>query len=102
MKKKTKAGISLNAVLKEDLKDPGFRKAFEEADIEARLAVQIALARDRAHMSQVQLAKILGTKQQTVSRIERGGQNLTLHTLWKISQAVKSRLVIELRPGLGG
>ena len=98
MKKKLRAGISLNEVLKKDLKDPGFRKDFDEADIEARLAVQIALARDRAHLSQVQLAKKLGTKQQTVSRIERGGQNLTLHTLWKISQAVHSRLVIEFRP----
>ena len=97
--KKKNHGIPLSEVLKKDLKDPGFRKAFEEADIEARLAVQIALARDRAHMSQVQLARKLGTKQQTVSRIERGGQNLTLHTLWKISQAVKSKLVIELRPG---
>lgn len=99
MKKKLKAGISFNEVLKNDLKDPEFRKAFEEADMEVRLAVQIALARDRVHMSQVQLANKLGTKQQTVSRIERGGQNLTLHTLWKISQAVKSKLVIELRPG---
>ncbi len=89
-----------NEVLKKDLKDPVFRKAFEEADIEARLAVQIATARDRAHMSQVQLARKLGTKQQPVSRRERGGQNLTLHTLWKIFQAVKSKLVIELRPGL--
>ncbi|MBU2573910.1 MAG: helix-turn-helix domain-containing protein [Elusimicrobia bacterium] len=98
MKKKIKAGIPLSEVLRKDLKDPVFRKAFDEADIEARLAVQIALARDRAHMSQVQLAKKLGTKQQTISRIERGGQNLTLHTLWKISQAVKSKLIIELRP----
>ena len=100
MKKKNKAGVPFNEVLKKDLKDPDFRKAFEDADIEARLAVQIALARDRAHMSQVQLARKLGTKQQTVSRIERGGQNLTLRTLWRISQAVKSKLVIELRPGL--
>ena len=98
MKKKIKAGIPLNEVLRKDLKDPGFRKVFEEADIEARLAIQIALARDRAHMTQIQLARKLGTKQQTVSRIERGGQNLTLRTLWRISQAVKSKLVIELRP----
>ena len=100
MKKKIKAGIPLSGVLRKDLKNPNFRKAFEEADIEARLAIQIALARDRAHMSQVQLARKLGTKQQTISRIERGGQNLTLRTLWRISQAVKSKLVIELRPGL--
>jgi DNA-binding XRE family transcriptional regulator len=100
MKKKIQVGIPLRDVLRKDLKDPGFRKAFEEADIEARLAVQIALARNRAHMSQVQLARKLGTKQQTISRIERGCQNLTLHTLWKISQAVKSKLVIELRPGV--
>ena len=100
MKKKIKAGIPFDEVLKKDLKDPDFRKAFEDADIEARLAVQIAVARDRAHMSQIQLARKLGTKQQTVSRIERGGQNLTLRTLWRISQADKSKLVIELRPGL--
>jgi DNA-binding XRE family transcriptional regulator len=82
-------------------KDPNFRKVFEEADIKVRIAVQIALARGRAHMSQVQLARKLGIKLQTVSRIERGGQDLTLHTLWKIARAVKCKLVIEFRPLIG-
>jgi len=82
-------------------KNPDFRKASEEADILVRIAGQIALARERAHMSQAQLAVKLGVKLQTVSRIERGGQDLTFHTLWKIARAVKCKLVIEFRPLIG-
>ena len=66
--KKVKAGVSFREVLKEDLKDPEFKKAFEDADLPVRLAIQIAKAREKAHRTQAQLARKIGTKQQAKRR----------------------------------
>lgn len=80
------------------LKDPDFRKAYEEADTEVRLAVAVAEAREKAGLSQAELAELLHTKQSNISRIERGGQNVTVATLDKIARALHLRLEIQLRP----
>ena len=95
--KKTKASVSFRDVLKEDLKDQEFKKAFEEADLPVRLAVQIAKARERAHLTQAQLARKIGTKQQAISRIESGDQNLTLATLQRIAEATGTSAEVFLR-----
>lgn len=83
--------------LAERLKNPQFRRAYEEADAEVRLAVAVAEAREKAGLSQAKLARILHTKQSNISRIERGEQNLTLGTLEKIARALHRRLEIQLR-----
>jgi ribosome-binding protein aMBF1 (putative translation factor) len=99
MKSKDKnPGISFREDLKERLKNPKFRKAFDEVDAEVRLAVAIAEAREQAGLTQVALAKALHTKQTNISRIERGEQNLTLHTLEGIAKALHCRLNIKLQP----
>lgn len=85
--KKIKASVSFREVLKEDLKDPEFKKAFEDADLPVRLAIQIAKARERAHLSQAQLARKIGTKQQAISRIESGNHNITIEFLQRIAGA---------------
>lgn len=84
--------------LKEDLKRPGFKDAFLEAREEVRLAEQIAEARERAGLSQAGLGKALGTTQSVVSRIENGGQNLTLAMLRKIADALRLHVDIRLHP----
>ena len=84
--------------LKERLKDPAFRQAFDEVDAEVRWAVAVAQARERAGMTQANLAKVLHTKQSNISRIERGAQNVTIGTLRKIAKVLHCRLEIQLRP----
>ncbi|HEX4046495.1 MAG TPA: helix-turn-helix transcriptional regulator [Elusimicrobiota bacterium] len=71
--------------------------AYERAHIEVRMAIQIAKARQKAKLTQGQLAKAIGTTQSVISRIERADQNLTLETLSKIASALKSDLVVQLR-----
>ncbi len=46
-------------------------------------------------MSQRDLAEALKTKQQTVSRIERGAQNVTIETLDKIARALGRGLQVR-------
>lgn len=84
--------------LRKRLKDPEFRQAYGEVDAEVRLAVAVAEARERAGLTQAQLAHKLKTRQSNISRIERGTQNVTIGTLEKIAEALHHRLEIRLRP----
>ena len=56
--------------LKKELKNPEFKKAFDQEEIFASLAIQIAKIRQKQGLSQKDLDKRLKTTQQTVSRIE--------------------------------
>ncbi|OIO06256.1 MAG: hypothetical protein AUJ52_12630 [Elusimicrobia bacterium CG1_02_63_36] len=84
--------------LKDQLKNPTLKKAYEEEDVRARLALRIAELRKRKKLTQGQLAKRLHTTQQVVSDIETFKHpNVTLLTLQKIAHALDSRLVVDLR-----
>lgn len=95
--KKDKASISLDEVFAESEKDPRWAKAYAEADLEVRLAIQILKAREKARMTQGQLARAAGTTQSVISRIERGNQNLTIKTLARIAAVLHATLLIQLR-----
>lgn len=84
--------------LKEQLKNPRLKKAYQEEDVRARLALRISEVRKKKRISQAQLAKRLHTTQQVISDIETFKHaNVTLLTLQRIAEALKSRLVVELR-----
>lgn len=82
--------------LKGQLKDEEFRKGFEEEGVYAQLAVQIARIRSRKKLSQKQLARLLHTSQQTVSRLE-GPRNTSysLRTLIKLAHALGKELKVQ-------
>lgn len=83
--------------LKEDLKKPGFRRAFQEAREALVLADEISRAREKAGLTQSGLGQAIGTTQSVISRIENGGQNLTLAMLHKIATALHRSVEIHLR-----
>ncbi|HBB66588.1 MAG: hypothetical protein A2X28_05260 [Elusimicrobia bacterium GWA2_56_46] len=95
--KKKKASVSLDEVFAGSERDPRWKAAYEKADIEVRLALQIAKARTRSHMTQSQLAKAVGTTQSVISRIERANQNLTIKTLSRIAAALHATLILQFR-----
>ncbi len=83
--------------LKEDLKKPEFKKAFEQEEIFSSLAIQIAQLRQKQGLSQKDLAKRLKTTQQTVSRIENvSNRSLSMSTLLKLAGVLHRQLKIEL------
>lgn len=91
-----KAGIRFRDRLKEDLKDPEFRKAFEEEEVYVSLAIQIAKIRERQKLTQKELAKKLHTTQQTVSRLEDPhDKSFSLQTLVKLAKVFHKKLKIE-------
>lgn len=84
--------------LKEQLKDPVVRKAFEREKRKLEMAARIADIRRKKKLTQAQLARKMGTTQQTVSRLESGEYDgYTLKTLERVARATKSHLVIEFR-----
>ena len=82
--------------VKRDLKDPEFRKAFEEEEVYATVAIQIAKMREKEDLTQEELAKRLHTTQQTISRLE-GTQNrsYSLKTLIKVARACHKKVKVK-------
>jgi len=90
--------IYFNDWLQGQLKNPRLKRAYEEEDVRARLAIRIAEMRKKKKISQTQLARRLHTTQQVISDIETFKHpNLTLLTLQRIAVALHSRLVVDLR-----
>ncbi|MBI4064173.1 MAG: helix-turn-helix domain-containing protein [Elusimicrobia bacterium] len=83
--------------LKEALKNPKVNKAYEEAELPIRLAIEIARLREKKGLTQHELAKKIGTKQQVVSRIEKLGENFTIGTLQRIAHALDAHLFVSMR-----
>lgn len=82
--------------LREDLKDPEFKAHYQEEQQALKLAMKIAKLREKKGLSQQQMAKLMGTSQQAVSRIESGEyEGFTLKTLEKIAEATGTKVKIE-------
>jgi len=82
--------------LREDLKDPEFKARYQEERQALKLAIKIAQLREKKGLSQQQMAKLMGTSQQAVSRIESGEyEGFTLKTLEKIAEATGTKVKIE-------
>ncbi|MBU1122882.1 MAG: helix-turn-helix domain-containing protein [Candidatus Omnitrophica bacterium] len=82
--------------LKKDLKDPEFRKSFDEEEVYAKLAIQIAKIRQKRKITQLELARRLNTRQQTVSRLEDiHNKSYSLRTLIKLAGALHKELKVE-------
>ncbi|MGO9952246.1 MAG: helix-turn-helix transcriptional regulator [Dissulfurispiraceae bacterium] len=82
--------------LSEDLKDPEFKVLYQEERQALKLSLKIAKLRAKKGLSQQELAKLMGTSQQAISRIESGDyEGFTLKTLEKIAEATGTRVKIE-------
>jgi len=82
--------------LREDLKDPEFKAHYKEERQALKLAIKIAKLREKKGLSQQQMARLMGTSQQAVSRIESGEyEGFTLKTLEKIAEATGTKVKIE-------
>lgn len=81
-------------ILKREIKDPEFKKAYDEFGKQLEIAYQILQLRKKKKMSQADLAEKIGTTQSNVARMEAGQQNLTTGTLHKIAEAFNCELKV--------
>ena len=93
--KKKRQFKTFESYLKKQLKNPEFRAAFQEEGEKLKIAYEIAVLRNKAKLTQKELAKKLKVSQAAVARIESGSQNLTLDTLRKIGDIFKKKLTVK-------
>lgn len=88
--------------LENQLKDPAFVARFERAGEAWDVALQIAALREQAGLSQKDLAKLLKTSQQQVSRLESPGyEGHSLSTLRRVAEALHARVRVIFEPTKG-
>ena len=83
--------------LKESLKNPEFRKIWEESDAEYLLAKALIKIRLKKKFSQRDLAKKIGTSQAAISRIESMQGNPSLSFLKRIAHALGAKFVLSIK-----
>jgi DNA-binding XRE family transcriptional regulator len=94
--------LYLDEWLSEKLKKPGFRSHYRQARLAVEVAHQMVLLREKLGITQAELARRMGTKQQTVSRLESGDyEGFTLKTLLKIAEATRTRVVVKFTSASG-
>lgn len=86
---------SLENLLKGELKDPEFRKVWEEGEADYQLGRQIIQARIDRKISQRELAKRANTTQAVISRIESQDVSTTLQMATRIARALGKTLRIS-------
>src|SRR3989344_687556 len=90
-----KKAVDFQSYLKEQLKNPKFKKYYDEYGKQLEIAYQILQLRKQTGMSQTELARKLGTTQSNIARIETGQQNFTTDTLQKIAEAFDREVKIQ-------
>jgi transcriptional regulator with XRE-family HTH domain len=89
--------------LEEQLQDPAFAARFERAGEAWDVALQIAALRQQAGLSQKDLAKLLKTSQQQISRLESPGyEGHSLSMLRRVAGALHARVRIVFEPTTTG
>ena len=99
MKETYVRGRTLEEHIAEHMKNPKFKKAWHDLDTEFELLESLLQAREKAGLTQEELAEKIGTKQPALSRLERGGfKKASVETLRRIADVLDARLVIKLQP----
>ena len=85
--------------LDEQMKDPEFAARFERAGEAWDIALQLAALRQRAGLSQKELARRLKTSQQHISRLESPGyEGHSLANLRRVAGALEARVRVVFEP----
>ena len=79
------------------MKDPKFRKAYEESQLEYEIARAVIRARIERGLTQKQLADKLNTKQSVISRVESANTTPSLSLLKRLAQALNTSLQVQFK-----
>jgi DNA-binding XRE family transcriptional regulator len=80
------------------LSKPNIRKQYNALKPKYDIIQSIVARRIELSLSQRELARLIGMQQPAICRIERGDKNITVGTLFKVTDALK--LDIEFKPRL--
>ena len=77
-------------------RQPSFTAKFESGYQSFELGVILRQARERAGVTQGEIARKLRTKKSDISRIENHAEDIRLSTLWQYADALGLRLNVQL------
>lgn len=85
--------------LEEQLRDPDFAERFEKAGEAWDVALQLAALREKAGLSQKDLARKLRTSQQNISRLESPSyEGHSLAMLRRVAKVLRANVRVVLEP----
>jgi len=77
-------------------KDPEFAQNYEIGYQDFKIGAMLKIAREKAGLTQEQLAEKLHTKKTAISRIENHAEDIKLSTLAKFAQALGKTLNMQI------
>jgi transcriptional regulator with XRE-family HTH domain len=89
---------SWDAYLKQQLKNPKVRQAFEEESRILDLGIALAKSRASQGLTQEAVAKRIGTSAPQISRTEKAPENANVKTLMRYANAIGMELRVKLIP----
>ena len=96
MKREGQMKTAWDRYVKQQLKTPAVRKAYEEETRVLSIGLQLADQRKRKGLTQAQVAKKIGTSTPQLSQTERRPENVNMRTLIRYAEAVGMDLDIKL------
>jgi HTH-type transcriptional regulator/antitoxin HipB len=79
-------------------RDPEFADGLESGYSELKVGALLRQAREKAGLTQAQVAERLETKKSAISRIENSAGSIRFSTLERYARAIGWQLALELRP----
>ena len=90
---------NFDAYLERHLRDPEFARRYRRAGEAWDVALRIAALREKAGLSQKELAQRVGTTQQQISRLESTAyEGHSLAMLRRVARALDARVRVVLEP----
>lgn len=77
-------------------KDRDFAKGYDEGYAQFKLGEMLRQARERAGLTQEELARRLRTQKTAISRIENHAEDIKLSTLERVASALGKRLEVKI------
>jgi ribosome-binding protein aMBF1 (putative translation factor) len=88
--------IPFDELAKEWLKDPAVKAEYDRLAPEFEISLELVRARQRAGLSQTELAERMGTSQSAIARLESGRTLPSAKTLIRFAEATKSKVELRL------
>ena len=88
-------GKNFRETLNEQLKDPNFKKEYDELEPEFAIINAIIDARKEMGLTQKQLSELTGITQADISKLENGNANPCLKTLQRLAAAMGKTVKIS-------
>lgn len=79
------------------LENPEIRREYEALKPRYDMIRSLIKRRGELGLSQTELARLIGTKQPAISRLEKGDYNTTLSTFFKVAEALDLDISLKAR-----